>query len=160
MKPSKNNSKSSDSNLFYSCFICYSSQNFEFVKRLRSQLQKAGISIWFAPEDLKIGGKIRDEIDQAIMMYDKLMLILSKDSINSRWVEKEVDAAFEKEEKTGKLVLFPIRLDDEIFDSPFGWATDIRRTRHIGDFTNWKDHDSFKKSFERLLRDLKEEKKS
>jgi len=35
------------------------------------------------------------------------------------------------------------------------WAADIRRTRQIGDFRNWKDHDSFKKGFERLLRDLK-----
>jgi hypothetical protein len=35
------------------------------------------------------------------------------------------------------------------------WAADIRRTRHIGDFRNWKDHDSFKQGIERLLRDLK-----
>jgi len=25
----------------------------------------------------------------------------------------------------------------------------------MGDFRNWKDHDAFKKAFERLLRDLK-----
>jgi hypothetical protein len=30
-----------------------------------------------------------------------------------------------------------------------------RRTRHIGDFRNWKDYDAFKKAFDRLLRDLK-----
>lgn len=35
------------------------------------------------------------------------------------------------------------------------WAADIRRRRHIGDFTRWKDHDSYQKAFERLLRDLK-----
>jgi hypothetical protein len=34
-------------------------------------------------------------------------------------------------------------------------AADIRRTRHIGDFRKWKDHDSFQKSLDRLLRDLK-----
>ncbi len=34
------------------------------------------------------------------------------------------------------------------------WAADIRRTRHIGDFRKWKDHDSLKSAFERLLRDL------
>ena len=32
-------------------------------------------------------------------------------------------------------------------------AADIRRTRHIGDFTNWEDHDAYQKPFERLLRD-------
>jgi len=35
------------------------------------------------------------------------------------------------------------------------WAADIRRTRHIGDFTDWKNHDSYKKALEHLLRDLK-----
>jgi hypothetical protein len=37
--------------------------------------------------------------------------------------------------------------------SPF--SGDIRRTRHIGDFCGWKNHDSYRTAFERLLRDLK-----
>jgi hypothetical protein len=36
------------------------------------------------------------------------------------------------------------------------WATDISLTRHIGDFSRWKDHDAYHQAFERLLRDLKE----
>lgn len=31
------------------------------------------------------------------------------------------------------------------------------REYHIPDFSNWKDHDSYQKAFERLLRDLKAE---
>ena len=37
------------------------------------------------------------------------------------------------------------------------WAADIRRARHIGDFSRWKDHDVYQRAFERLLRDLKAE---
>ena len=37
------------------------------------------------------------------------------------------------------------------------WAADIRKQRHIGDFTCWKDHDAYQKAFARLLRDLKAE---
>jgi hypothetical protein len=37
------------------------------------------------------------------------------------------------------------------------WAADILRTRHIGDFSRWKDHDAYQQAFERLLRDLKAE---
>ena len=33
----------------------------------------------------------------------------------------------------------------------------IRHIRHIGDFNKWKDHDSYQKAFDRLLRDLKAE---
>jgi hypothetical protein len=35
------------------------------------------------------------------------------------------------------------------------WAASLRRTRHIGDFRAWKDHDQYQKSFERLSCDLK-----
>jgi hypothetical protein len=33
----------------------------------------------------------------------------------------------------------------------------VSRTRHIGDFTRWKEHDAYQKALERLLRDLKVE---
>ena len=36
-----------------------------------------------------------------------------------------------------------------------GWAADIRRQRHIGDFTQWKEHDVYQQAIDRLLRDLK-----
>jgi hypothetical protein len=54
-------------------------------------------------------------------------------------------------------VLFPIRLDDAVMTSRYGWAADIRRTCHIGDFGHWKDHDLYRKALDRLLRDLKVE---
>jgi hypothetical protein len=31
----------------------------------------------------------------------------------------------------------------------------LRRTRRIGDFTRWQEHDAYRKELERLLRDLK-----
>jgi hypothetical protein len=43
-------------------------------------------------------------------------------------------------------------------DSDKAWAAKIRRTRHIGDFSNMKDLASYQLAFQRLLRDLKAEK--
>lgn len=141
---------------FYSCFISYSSRDEEFARRLHADLQAAGVRVWFAPEDLKIGDKIRDRIDESIRIHDKLLLILSENSIDSQWVEKEVETAFEKERrKPGDTVLFPIRLDAAVMETDQAWAADIRRTRHIGDFSKWKDHDAYKAAFDRLMRDLK-----
>jgi hypothetical protein len=51
-------------------------------------------------------------------------------------------------------VLFPIRLDETVMETDQAWAADIRRTRHIGDFCRWKDHDSYQQAFNRLLHDL------
>lgn len=142
---------------FYSCFISYASRDQDFANRLYADLQNKGVRCWFAPEDLKIGDKIRDRIDESIRLRDKLLLILSEHSIASDWVEHEVESALEEERQRGHTILFPIRLDDAVMDSNKAWAALVRRTRHIGDFTRWKEHDFYLKSFDRLLRDLKAE---
>lgn len=139
---------------YYSCFISYSSKDQDFASLLRSQLQSKGARVWLATEDLKIGDRFRAKIDEAIRLYDKLLLVLSDYSIESPWVESEVEAAFEKERKQKRTVLFPIRLDDGVMTSEKAWAGELRRTRHIGDFRGWKDHDQYQIAFERLLRDL------
>jgi hypothetical protein len=82
-------------------------------------------------------------------------LILSKDSVASRWVQKEVETAFEKERNGKALALFPIRIDDSVMKTDNAWAADIRRMRHIGDFTKWKIHGAYHLALKRLLRDLK-----
>jgi hypothetical protein len=72
-------------------------------------------------------------------------------------VEKEVETAFEKESQTKQWVLFPIRLDATVMQTDQAWAADIRRTRHIGDFSQWQDEAAYQKALERLLRDLEME---
>jgi hypothetical protein len=141
---------------FYSCFICYSSKDTAFVERLYADLQSKEVRCWYASRDMRIGSPILTEIDSAISRHDKLLLILSENSVRSRWVEHEVLAATTKEfqqDRKGR-VLFPIRLDDSVMEIHDSWVNSVR-TRHIGDFTKWKDHDSYQKAFDRLLRDLK-----
>ncbi len=145
---------------FYSCFISYSNRDHEFATRLHADLQSKGVRCWFAPEDLKIGQRLRPSFDEAIRLHDKLMVILSESSVKSQWVEKEVETAFEKERQQNRTALFPIRLDAAVMETQEAWAADIRRTRHIGDFREWKDHDSYIKAFDRLLRDLRAEDKA
>jgi hypothetical protein len=142
---------------FYSCFISYSSRDQEFAERLHADLQNKGVRCWFAPEDLKIGDTFRQRIDESIRLHDKLLLILSEHSVNSPWVQDEVEAALERERREKRLVLFPIRIDGAVMETEQAWAASVRRTRHIGDFTRWKDHDSYRKAFERLMRDLEAE---
>lgn len=144
---------------FYSCFISYSSKDHPFAERLYADLQNKGVRCWFAPEDLKIGDRFRDRIDESIRLHDKLLIVLSENSVASPWVSDEVESAIEREHREGRTVLFPIKIDEAVVDSRQAWAATIRRTRHIGDFTRWKGHDSYQKAFDRLLRDLKAEEK-
>ena len=53
------------------------------------------------------------------------------------------------------MVLFPVRLDDAVLTTKAAWAAHLRRTRHIGDFRAWEDHDPHPRTLERLLHDLR-----
>jgi hypothetical protein len=96
-------------------------------------------------------------------VYDKLLLVLSEHSMNSAWVKTEIAHARQKELNEKRQVLFPISLvpfaeirDWKCFDADTGKdsAREIREY-FIPDFSNWKDHDSYARAFDRLLRDLK-----
>jgi hypothetical protein len=84
--------------------------------------------------------------------------------MNSEWVKTEIAKARRREGRERKQVLFPVRLvpfeairDWECFDADAGKdsAREIREY-FIPDFSEWKDHDKYKKAFERLLGDLKQ----
>jgi|SRR5215471_10136280 len=143
---------------FYSCFISYSSKDQAFAERLHADLQNKGVRCWFAPHDMPIGAKIIDAIDEAIRLRDKVLLILSQGAIASDWVEGEVTRALDEERKRKNVVLFPVRIDDAVMQTSEAWARLLRSQRNIGDFTRWKEHDSYQKSFGRLMRDLRVEK--
>ena len=128
-------------------------------------MRDEGLRVWFAPEDIQGGKKLHEQIDEAIRVYDKLLLVLSAESMNSEWVRTEIRKAQKAEFKEGRRKLFPIRLvnfetirDWECFDADSGkdLAVEIREY-FIPDFSNWKDHDSFEAAFARLLKDLKAE---
>ncbi len=147
---------------FYSCFISHSTKDQDFAERLHADLQAKGVRCWFAPHDIQGGRKVHEQIDEAIRLYDKLLLVLSEHSMNSEWVKTEIAHARQKELNERRQVLFPISLvpfakirEWKCFDADTGKdsAREIREY-FIPDFSNWKDLDSYSKAFERLLRDL------
>jgi hypothetical protein len=151
---------------FYSCFISYSSKDQEFAERLHADLQAKGVRCWFAPQNIRRGEKIHEQIDQAIRMYDKLLLILSADSMNSEWVKTEIANARQREIHEKRKMLFPVSLvpyeqvkEWKGFDADTGKdsAREIREY-YIPDFSNWEDHKSYTKEFDKLLKDLKAKK--
>lgn len=108
----------------------------------------------FAPYDLEIGEPILSEIDRSIPLSDKVLLILSAASVESTWIEQEVQIALARERTERRRVLFPIRIDDSVFAQTAGWPALVWSQRHVGDFCQWKAHDAYQAAFQRVLRDL------
>jgi hypothetical protein len=148
---------------FYSCFISYSTKDQPFADRLHADLQNAGVRCWFAPHDMAPGQKIHEQIDEAIHVHEKLLLILSEQSMNSEWVRTEIRKARKREVAEKCQKLFPISLADfkaiqdwECFDAEIGKDSAVEiREYFIPDFSTWKtNHDAYKSAFDRLVRSL------
>lgn len=148
---------------FRSCFVSHSSSDREFVDQLVSALRAAGVRVWYAPDELTPGRKIQEDISEAIQAFDRLIVVLSADSIASQWVQSEIRGARRREIKENARILFPISLvpfDDlkswELFDSDLGQDLAVEvREYFIPDFSHWTDPQAFEAGVEALLVGLK-----
>ena len=81
------------------------------------------LRVWFAPEEMKGGQKLYDQIERAIQLHDRLLVVLSESSMQSDWVITEIQRAREAELKEKRRKLFPIAIVG--FDE-MPWAMSLR----------------------------------
>ena len=72
--------------------------------------------IWLDGEKLDWGVKILAEIKKGIEKSDKIILFLSEESINSKWVKEEVEIALKFEKQENVNIILPIVLQENISD--------------------------------------------
>ncbi len=102
-------------------------------------------------ENAQWGEQVWGEIDTAIRHYDKLVVICSKDSLQCPPVIREIARALQKEDREHKNALFPVRIDDYLFDE---WDHPRKAglvSKVAGDFRGWENHAAYSKAFPRFL---------
>jgi uncharacterized protein YjbI with pentapeptide repeats len=152
---------------YYSCFISHSTADKDFADRLYADLQAKGVRCWYAPHDMEGGEHVDTQIDRAIKVHEKLLLILSESSINSNWVKREITKAVKREDTEGKRVLFPISLVDfskieewEFVDSKGRDLSEEIRKFYIPNFKGWENDNSlYTTEFDKLLKAFKDKSK-
>lgn len=76
-------------------FISYSRRDQEFVTRLANDLDSQVAGTWFDQSAIQVGEKWHDEIMEGIRDCRALILVLSPDAAESRYVREEVNKALE-----------------------------------------------------------------
>jgi hypothetical protein len=137
-----------------SCFISYSAHDSEFAMKLQTSLTTAGVRCWIDSKNLRIGDSLHDQIDSAIRIHDRLLLVLSASALQSTWIRYEVNRARDIERRRGCTFLFPIRIDDAILNSGDAEWRVLADSKHIGDFKQWRDTSQFNRAVSRLVKDL------
>lgn len=135
-------------------FISYSHGDTAFVDILENRLIAKGIRFWRDIHDMT-SGKIETQIDYAIKQNPIVLLVLSKNSLKSDWVQHEVRKAREVEKEIGRDTICPIALDDSWKSA--NWPQRIMEQimeYNILDFSAWQDKSTFQIKFSKLLQGL------
>jgi|GEM_PF-3524384 len=74
-------------------FISYSHGDKKFVNRLTRDLENAGVHVWVDEKKIKVGDSISRKIEEGISECDFFCLVISRHSINSKWVDREYRTA-------------------------------------------------------------------
>jgi len=143
-----------------SCLISYSGKNEEFALKLFEDLQDHGVRCWLVNEKVKKRERNHDVIKSAVNLHDKLILVLSEDSIGMDWAENEYNHAIEKEVACEKTILIPVSLEDAVQNAWQPWAIKMRRSRYTADFSKWQDNDYYQEMLSYLLEELSVEEES
>lgn len=96
----------------YRVFISNSSEDKQFVRWLATDLANSGHRPWLDEWEISAGQSIPIEIGLGIDESDFVVLVLSSNSTNSHWVEREWQAKYWDEVQQDKIMVIPVLIED------------------------------------------------
>ena len=118
-----------------SIFLSHSSKDKFFVRELAERFKEYGVKVWLDEAEIKIGESLTEKVGRAIDQTDYVGVILSRNSINSEWVQRELQVDMQKEFSKKKVVILPMLLED-VEIPPF------LRDKLYADFTSTERYES------------------
>ena len=94
-----------------SIFLSHSSKDKFFVRELAERLRGYGVKVWLDEAEIKVGESLSTKIGKAIDENDYVGVVLSQNSINSEWVQRELQVAIHKEFSKKQVVVLPMLLE-------------------------------------------------
>jgi TIR domain len=124
-------------------FISYSSKDRDDALRIQEALEAENVAVWIDCEAIGVGQSFSDAIEVALNEADYYLLLISENSNNSKWVKREISAAFEQAQKRN-LPVIPFLLSQADVPLAFKGLVYIDGTRSFE-----KGLDQLKKFFKR-----------
>jgi hypothetical protein len=160
---------------YYSVFVCFSARDGVFAKKLSDSLKKRGVDIYFFKDRYR-SGEIKSVERQEIGQRDKILVILSENSITSDECQQELTLGIEKKQgrlgnltnkETVKDIFIPIKTDNYLWDvsesmlvsrlrnDRQGWDNvQIIRRQAISDFSEFRNEQVTSEFEERVDTDI------
>jgi uncharacterized protein YjbI with pentapeptide repeats len=104
---------------YQSIFISYSFKDKEFANAINTELVKRGIFTFLFEKDSPAGKTLRSIMNEGIKQKDRVLFIASRSSLRSIACQFELSEGRSKQEELWQEVLFPIHIDDYLFQVEF-----------------------------------------
>jgi hypothetical protein len=124
-------------------FLCHSSRDKLFARRLARALREAGVDVWLDEDEILVGHDFVEMMGRGLQKARFVVAVLSPNFVDEGpWAREELRHALERQVSTDQVVLLPVLLADcEI--------PPLMRSKRYADF-----RDSFELGLERLLRSI------
>lgn len=145
-----------------SCFILCSESDKPFAEMLHKHLQAKGLRCWLNVQTSETEAAQDDPSSTHWAASDRLLLVVSRHSLKSDWIDASLNAAFDSEKrlsadrKSQSQVLFPVNLDGFLFSGEWKHAFEkILAGRLTADFTGWRrNREKFDQELQEVLQAL------
>lgn len=125
-------------------FLSHSHADKPFARRLAASLRSEGHGVWIDEAEINIGDSLVEKIREGLDQVDYVAAILSKASIDSPWVTRELDIASNREIEEGRVVVLPLLVEKVELPG-------FLKGKFYGDFTS---EDNYENTVNLLLRKL------
>lgn len=127
-----------------SVFLSHNSKDKPWVRILAGRLLADDVVVWLDEAEINIGDSLIDKIAEGIKEMKYVAAIISKNSVESSWVQKEISIAMSKEVAGSRVTVLPLVIDD--CELPASLSDKL-----YANFTNPND---FELSYSKLLRSI------
>jgi len=129
-------------------FISHSSDDHDFVLKLSKKLKEDLIDVWVDDWEIKVGDSIVQKINEGLENSSFFIIVLSKYSLKSSWVLKELNSALMLQLTKKDIKILPIFLEINPEDAP-PLLRDIHGVKFSRNFIN-------RTQYEKLIEPIKE----
>lgn len=131
---------------YHGVFLSHTSSDKPFARKLKKDLKLHGVeNIWIDEAEIEIGDSLTKKIEEGLTKTKYIGVVLSPKSIESNWVQKELEIAINREIISGEVVILPLLYE------PCELPTFLTGKLYA-DFTTAENYDQ---SLKKLLRRLK-----
>lgn len=93
-------------------FLSHNSRDKRFARKLGAALEEQGIRVWIDEAQIRVGDSLLQKIADGLQGATHLAVILSPASVSSKWVQRELEIATNREIQGKRVRVLPILYRD------------------------------------------------